>query len=125
MSNSLDQDQHRHLVGADLGPSCLHRLSTNNKICHYQGKSLRGKVVQVKDYTASMYTASMIVFLPTISTGLGCTESVLGSTVTVTLSGAFISGSGSLLRMVGDSDFTPIVTSVLGGVSGNFLFGVE
>ena len=67
----------------------------------------------------------MIVFLPTISTGLGCTESVLGSTVTVTLSGAFISGSGSLLRTVGDSDFTPIVTSVFGGVSGNFLLGVE
>ena len=67
----------------------------------------------------------MIVILPTISTGLGCTESVLGSTVTVTLSGAIISGSGSLLRTVGDSDFTPIVTSVFGGVSGNFLLGVE
>ena len=26
MSNSLDPDQARHLVGSDLGPNCLQRL---------------------------------------------------------------------------------------------------
>ena len=32
MSNSLDPDQAcRHLVGPDLGPSCLQKLSTDNK----------------------------------------------------------------------------------------------
>ena len=29
MSNSLDPDQARHLVGPDLGPNCLQRLSAD------------------------------------------------------------------------------------------------
>ena len=28
VSNALDPDQDRHSVGADLGPNCLQRLST-------------------------------------------------------------------------------------------------
>ena len=32
VSSSLDPDQARH-VGPDLGPNCLQRLSTDNKIC--------------------------------------------------------------------------------------------
>ena len=31
MSNSLDSDQDRLSVGADLGPNCLQRLSAYNK----------------------------------------------------------------------------------------------
>ena len=31
MSNSLDPDQDRPLVGPDLGPSCLQRLSADDK----------------------------------------------------------------------------------------------
>ena len=31
VSNSLDADQDRHSVGPDLGPNCLHRLSTDDK----------------------------------------------------------------------------------------------
>ena len=30
VSNSLDPDQARHLVGPDLGPNCLQRLSADN-----------------------------------------------------------------------------------------------
>ena len=30
MSNSLDTDQARHLVGPDLGPNCLKRLSAHD-----------------------------------------------------------------------------------------------
>ena len=30
MSNSLDLDQARHLVGPDLGPNCLQRLSADD-----------------------------------------------------------------------------------------------
>ena len=30
MSNSLDPDQARYLVGPDLGPTCLQRLSADN-----------------------------------------------------------------------------------------------
>ena len=32
MSNSLDRDQARHSVGPDLGPNCLQRLSSDDKI---------------------------------------------------------------------------------------------
>ena len=31
VSYSLDQDQDRHSVGPDLGPTCLQRLSADNK----------------------------------------------------------------------------------------------
>ena len=31
MSNSLEPDQDRHFVGPDLGPSCLQKLSTDDK----------------------------------------------------------------------------------------------
>ena len=31
-SNSLDPDQDRHLVGPDLGPNCLQRLTADDKI---------------------------------------------------------------------------------------------
>ena len=31
VSNNLDSDQARHLVGPDLGPNCLQRLSPDNK----------------------------------------------------------------------------------------------
>ena len=31
VSNSLDPDQARHYVGPDLGPSCLQRLSADDK----------------------------------------------------------------------------------------------
>ena len=34
LSNSLDPDQDRYLVGPDLGPNCLQRLSADNKSCH-------------------------------------------------------------------------------------------
>ena len=30
MSNSLDPDQAQHLVGPDLGPNCLQRLSIDD-----------------------------------------------------------------------------------------------
>ena len=39
-SNSLDPDQARHSVGPDLGTNYLHGLSTDNKRCHSQIKSL-------------------------------------------------------------------------------------
>ena len=32
MSNSLDPDQAGHFVGADLGPNCLERLSTDDTL---------------------------------------------------------------------------------------------
>ena len=31
MSNALDQDQDKHFVGPDLGPSCLQRSSADDK----------------------------------------------------------------------------------------------
>ena len=31
MSNSLDPDQDRHSVGPDLGPTCLQRISADDK----------------------------------------------------------------------------------------------
>ena len=34
VSNSLDPDQARHFVGADLDSNCLQRLSADDKICH-------------------------------------------------------------------------------------------
>ena len=34
VSNSFDPDQARHSVGPDLGPNCLQRSSTDNKICY-------------------------------------------------------------------------------------------
>ena len=30
VSNNLDPDQARHIVGPDLGPNCLQKLSTDN-----------------------------------------------------------------------------------------------
>ena len=30
MSNSLDPDQARHIVGPDLGPNCLHSVSADD-----------------------------------------------------------------------------------------------
>ena len=39
VSNSLDQNQDRHFVGPDLGPSCLLRSSADDKSRHQQGKS--------------------------------------------------------------------------------------
>ena len=38
MSNGLDPDQDQHFVGPDLGPSCLQKLSVDDKGRHYQGK---------------------------------------------------------------------------------------
>ena len=40
-ANSLDPDQAWHVVGPDLGPSCLQRLSADDKNCHLQGKELK------------------------------------------------------------------------------------
>ena len=42
MSNSLDLDQDRHSVECrpDLDPNCSQRLSADDEICRYQGKSL-------------------------------------------------------------------------------------
>ena len=40
MSNSLDPDQVQHLVGPDLDPNCLQRLSADDKSCHKSGKEL-------------------------------------------------------------------------------------
>ena len=31
LSNSLNPDQDRHVVGPDLGPNCLQRLSADDK----------------------------------------------------------------------------------------------
>ena len=31
MSSSLDPDQDRHIVGPDLGPNCLQKLSADDK----------------------------------------------------------------------------------------------
>ena len=41
MSNGLNPDQDQQLcsVGPDLGPSCLQRLSADDKGRRYQGKS--------------------------------------------------------------------------------------
>ena len=38
ISNSFDPDQAGRSVGANLGPSCLQRLSAEDKICHQQAK---------------------------------------------------------------------------------------
>ena len=38
-SNNLDPDQARHLVGPDLDPNCLQRLSEDNKGRYRWGKS--------------------------------------------------------------------------------------
>ena len=35
VSNSLDPVKNRHSVGPDLGPNCLQRLSTDDKIRHW------------------------------------------------------------------------------------------
>ena len=32
-SNRLDPDQDRHIVGPDLGPDCLQKLSADDKSC--------------------------------------------------------------------------------------------
>ena len=34
VSNSLDPGKARHVVGPDLGPNCLQRLSADDKTCH-------------------------------------------------------------------------------------------
>ena len=39
VTNSLDPDQDRHIVGPDLGPNCLQRLSADNKSCFEHGKN--------------------------------------------------------------------------------------
>ena len=38
VSNSLDTDQAQRFVGPDLGPNCLQRLSTDDKIRHWRKK---------------------------------------------------------------------------------------
>ena len=40
MSNSLNADQVRHFVEPDLGPNCLHRLSTDNTSRQSYGDSI-------------------------------------------------------------------------------------
>ena len=32
VSNSLDPDQGRHIVGSDLGPNCLQKLSARQRV---------------------------------------------------------------------------------------------
>ena len=44
-SNGLDPDQDRQNVGPDLGPSCLQRLSADDKIRHKQAKILYTRVI--------------------------------------------------------------------------------
>ena len=39
VSNRLEPDQDRHLVGPDLGPNCLQILSADNKTHRQQEKS--------------------------------------------------------------------------------------
>ena len=39
VSHNLDTDQDRHSVGPDLGPSCLQRLSAEDKNRFFQGNS--------------------------------------------------------------------------------------
>ena len=39
VSNSLDPDQARHIVGPDLDSNCLRRLLVEGKNCHQQTKS--------------------------------------------------------------------------------------
>ena len=39
VSNSLDPDQDRHFVGPDLGPNCLCRLSTDDRLLSVTSKS--------------------------------------------------------------------------------------
>ena len=39
MSNGLDPDQARRYVGPDLGPNCLQRLSTDDKVRRWQARS--------------------------------------------------------------------------------------
>ena len=39
VSNGLEPDQDRQNVGPDLGPSCLQRLSADDKSHHQEGKS--------------------------------------------------------------------------------------
>ena len=80
--------------------------------------------VPITDIHQPKWPKKITSFSPTVSTGLGFTEKVAGSSVTTSLSGPFMSGSGSVFCRIGDSDFKPIVTSAFLGVSGNFL-GVE
>ena len=39
VSNSLNSDQALHSIGPDLGPNCVQRSSTDDKIYHLQTKS--------------------------------------------------------------------------------------
>ena len=49
VSNSLDPDQARHLVGPDLGPKCLQRLMSADDKSHCQQEVLNTE--QVLDTT--------------------------------------------------------------------------
>ena len=48
MSNSLDPDQDRHSVGPDLGPSCLQRLSPDDKSHRYSKERVNDEIIETK-----------------------------------------------------------------------------
>ena len=58
VSNSLEPDQAQHVVGPDLAPNCLQRLSADNKRCHKRGKSesqkLTKPMIQSDQYSLSV-----------------------------------------------------------------------
>ena len=56
MSNSLDPDQARHFVGPDLGPNCLQRLSTDDKV------PLSGKELNTEQFLDTTFWLKSISF---------------------------------------------------------------
>ena len=49
VSNCLDPDQDLHLVGSDLGPNCLEKISADEKSCRLHGR------VQILHITINTY----------------------------------------------------------------------
>ena len=70
VSNSLDPDQARHLVGPDLGPNCLQRLSADNK------SSLVGKELDTEQLVILLFSLtrgySQFHLAPTFTIWLKC-----------------------------------------------------
>ena len=50
VSNSLEPEQARHIVGPDLVPNCLQMFLADNKSCCYQGEKLNSayNILQIK-----------------------------------------------------------------------------
>ena len=78
MSNSLDPDQARPLVGPDTGQNCLQGLSRDDKRGHYQAKSWSEKLLssQPRVTVTSCFAYKVIEDLESIDSL--CINSILG-----------------------------------------------